>query len=417
MSNIKKFETENRGIITQLIFDKDTNLPMLKLIVLLSSTRKDEATGKYYKNKYFNLRNIAEMIDCPVSTTITAMQKLIKKNVVVHKDQYYFLNQGIQIEVDPKMDQENDIDQDLDQADQKMDQDDQDSDQTRSGFGSYNNKKYNNLKNNKKVNIPENKNQDLELKLLNDFDKFSPEYKERLLTTFKTKENVINFQLGFHTYADDILEKAKPIIFEPEFKSESQDVEASYTQNGNSVECSFKIKPKQELEQATQTPRLPAIKSTESNLEALAPDRIPNLLPKCEYFKISDHNKKLVREWFKENGMTDDHIKLAVREVELWLKNAKKGSKAFKARKVTGQSDHHLYLYSAWVQENLAKRFKASASMQQVGKVNVEAELYQEAIELGMKPTNSRLTFSEQEELREKRAIKNFLGNDNKEIE
>lgn len=155
MSNIKQFETENRGIITQLIFDKEASLPMLKLVVLLSSTRKDKITGKYYKNKYFNLRNIAEMIDCPVSTTITAMQKLIKKNIVVHKDQYYFLNQGIEIEVDPKMDQIENLDQDLDQADQKMDQVDQDSDQTRSENGSYNNKKYNNLKNNKKDNIQE----------------------------------------------------------------------------------------------------------------------------------------------------------------------------------------------------------------------------------------------------------------------
>lgn len=209
-----------------------------------------------------------------------------------------------------------------------------------------------------------------------------------------------------------------PISFDPVFKSEHQDVEASYVQNGNSVECSFKLKPKQELEQDTQTPRLPAIKSTETNLEALAPDRIPNLLPRCEYFKISDHNKGLVREWFKENGMTDDHIKLAVREVELWLKNAKKGSKAFKARKVTGQSDHHLYLYSAWAQENLAKRLKASASMQQVGKINVEAELYQEFVEaFGEKPTGTMLNFTERERLQEHRAFKSFLGNDNKDTE
>lgn len=91
---INKFNTENRGIITQLIFDDNTTIPMLKLVTLLGTVKKCPNTSKYLKNQFYSLRNIATMINESTSTTIRSMQKLIEKEVVINKNNTYFLNLG-----------------------------------------------------------------------------------------------------------------------------------------------------------------------------------------------------------------------------------------------------------------------------------------------------------------------------------
>ncbi len=112
--------------------------------------------------------------------------------------------------------------------------------------------------------------------------------------------------------------------------------------------------------------------------------------------------------------MTDLHIKLAIQEVDNWMAKAdKKSSDGYKARSAP---THFRRLYDSWVIKNIAERFKAIASMQNVGKTQIEANSYQEYFEaFNEYPASSKLTFDEMDRLSQHKAFQKF-NNSSKEL-
>lgn len=130
------------------------------------------------------------------------------------------------------------------------------------------------------------------------------------------------------------------------------------------------------------------------------------ILENYEWFRISDHEKELVKKWYRDNNLPAELIKQAVFEVDLWLANAEKGSAAWKART---KPTHYRYLYQTWVVSNASRQLKLKGNTrsdaQKQLKFDVELALVAEYSSYGLKPTGTSLTFEERKLLEQKRAF------------
>lgn len=107
----------------------------------------------------------------------------------------------------------------------------------------------------------------------------------------------------------------------------------------------------------------PPVEETDSdkpNLK-LRPSKKPvsPVLVGCEFFRMSDHERTNVQDWYRKKGFPIELIEFSIEAVENWL--GKDSARAIKARTAP---THFRYLYEEWV---LEKATRAHAAQRQNG--------------------------------------------------